>query len=1158
MPQKRLKTLILWVGLFSLILLLSAIVLSLAVHSPSVQAYLLEKLSHSLGYEVKADKLALDFSHGIGINGRNFKVFRPSGEERVAADRIGIVFNLRELIRGNVVPKELLVIAPSIHLMPGKNPFETEYQERSDSADKKLAELMGVFPKVHLQEARVTVGTDDLVLKNLNLSLEKTAGDPLVLSFRLKGTARSMGAKALFSSNGQVRVNENQLPWFDANFSVKEMGLAPFSLPQDLLVKSGLFSMEGRINGSPEKMIQIDGTGRFKNLDFVLIDDGDKKGFSFKSLVVPIHAVYGNGQLKIPSFEVQHAAFNLKGTSTFDFTNPHDPHLNLRVESPFMKKDTFIRIFPSSLLPRWLETRIFPIFSGGNVRVDRFSLDGPWSGLQNLDLQQNAHLLYLQLTCNELTAFKGDQGMAVEEVSGLLKIQEGEIHVSQVKGRFGKSQIYDGSLFLKDLYVDDPHVRVTAEGLFDVQDLLKQADLTLIPEVVQSNIREIETASGKLDGNVEIIYEPGWSFPRIQKAFIHLADCTLTDPEVPFPIMVKEGDLNITQEGGRQFTAEGYWGQSGIKVSGNLGSDWRTGEAHISAMADMDELLGHFYPDLKSSLKFKSKIPCQVALSKKKSWSFHGALDLKQSQMETKKLIVAPFGRDGGVLFSGGIVPGKKFFLRNLQCNLGGSSLTLKGFYNLQNRDDFEFNISSRKLGIKDLGITFKKGGVNSTGSLVCDVSVSASRKMPTKTRLNGDMSVRGLTFSTTAFPYPVKDCDFDLHFSGKDVIVDTLSLKMGKTPFRVKGQFQGWDGMRGHLDIHSDFLDMNDLLPGEISERFKTTDFEPAKFQKEESTVMAPGWKKEAHHFVESSDLHFDITASRVQWQDSNFGPLDVECGLINKDLYVKRSSIKFNSGKLLLRGHLKRGKKPEMLFTSYLEMTHQPVRELPKFLDFIKNRLEGRLTLETLLFAKGNSKKEMLKSLTGSANILMEEGVIKKSNLFIKILDDMSLSRMFKERPPDLSKEGLYFDRIGAHLNIEEGIAKSTNMGMESPVFNAVGEGLADLNSGSVDAEIGVHPMVSADYLVSKIPILGYFLRGDDDTVVAEYFKVTGPISDPDVRYMTFKSMSNGTYSFFKRLILSPKRLFENISEAAKEFEEKGLPLPDESLQPEYEMAR
>ena len=62
---------------------------------------------------------------------------------------------------------------------------------------------------------------------------------------------------------------------------------------------------------------------------------------------------------------------------------------------------------------------------------------------------------------------------------------------------------------------------------------------------------------------------------------------------------------------------------------------------------------------------------------------------------------------------------------------------------------------------------------------------------------------------------------------------------------------------------------------------------------------------------------------------------------------------------------------------------------------------------------------------------------------------------------------------------------------------------------------------------------------------------------MSHPNVEYMAFKSMSHGTYSFFKRLVLSPQRLFENISEAASDFERKGLPLPDKNLQPEHDMA-
>ena len=54
-------------------------------------------------------------------------------------------------------------------------------------------------------------------------------------------------------------------------------------------------------------------------------------------------------------------------------------------------------------------------------------------------------------------------------------------------------------------------------------------------------------------------------------------------------------------------------------------------------------------------------------------------------------------------------------------------------------------------------------------------------------------------------------------------------------------------------------------------------------------------------------------------------------------------------------------------------------------------------KLTMETLLFARGNTKKELLKSLTGSTNILLEQGVVRRSNIFIKILDNLSSNPCF-----------------------------------------------------------------------------------------------------------------------------------------------------------------
>ena len=229
--------------------------------------------------------------------------------------------------------------------------------------------------------------------------------------------------------------------------------------------------------------------------------------------------------------------------------------------------------------------------------------------------------------------------------------------------------------------------------------------------------------------------------------------------------------------------------------------------------------------------------------------------------------------------------------------------------------------------------------------------------------------------------------------------------------------------------------------------------------------------------------------------------------------------------------------------MFSGYLEMNRQPLRELPESLHFIQSNVEGDMTMEALFFAEGNNEKELVSNLTGSVNFDLEHGVVKKSHVFIKIMDFLSLQRVFQERPPDLSKEGLYFEHIGGNIDLEKGMARTEGLTMESPVFNAVVKGEADLNTGVLDAELGILPFVTIDTVISSIPIVGYLLTGDEKALYADYFKVQGPISNPEVNYIALKSMSNGTVGFFKRMFLAPQRLFKSISDATGEFEEKRI---------------
>ena len=45
-------------------------------------------------------------------------------------------------------------------------------------------------------------------------------------------------------------------------------------------------------------------------------------------------------------------------------------------------------------------------------------------------------------------------------------------------------------------------------------------------------------------------------------------------------------------------------------------------------------------------------------------------------------------------------------------------------------------------------------------------------------------MEGKQLFFATRAFPHPIEDCHFKLKFSGDDVHIESLSLKLGKKSF--------------------------------------------------------------------------------------------------------------------------------------------------------------------------------------------------------------------------------------------------------------------------------------------------------------------------------------------------------------------------------------
>ncbi len=186
---------------------------------------------------------------------------------------------------------------------------------------------------------------------------------------------------------------------------------------------------------------------------------------------------------------------------------------------------------------------------------------------------------------------------------------------------------------------------------------------------------------------------------------------------------------------------------------------------------------------------------------------------------------------------------------------------------------------------------------------------------------------------------------------------------------------------------------------------------------------------------------------------------------------------------------------------------------------------------------------------------NILIEKGMIKKkSHVIFKIFEFLSLKNLFKKRPETFSKEGFYFETIMAHITIDNGVLGTDSLMMKSPIFNGIAKGKMDLAGLKIDAEVGVQPLGTVDFLISNIPIVGYILTGKEKSLLVYYFKVEGLSPTPDVRYVPLENLGKSTFGFFKRLFFTPGRIFKDISEVSQEFSQNEASHP--SLDKENKM--
>lgn len=162
-------------------------------------------------------------------------------------------------------------------------------------------------------------------------------------------------------------------------------------------------------------------------------------------------------------------------------------------------------------------------------------------------------------------------------------------------------------------------------------------------------------------------------------------------------------------------------------------------------------------------------------------------------------------------------------------------------------------------------------------------------------------------------------------------------------------------------------------------------------------------------------------------------------------------------------------------------------------------KPALSGRLNVTADFWA--NTDIDFFASLNGSATVEVLKGTLNRFALVTRVLSFVDLKNWLTAHLPDPSVSGIPFDTLTATLKGIGGVFDTRDLRLSGPVMEITARGTVNVDDSTMDMEISLIPFDTVNWLVRKIPIIGRNLSGSSQDLIAAYFQVSGPISDPSV---------------------------------------------------------
>nr|MBA2484883.1 AsmA-like C-terminal domain-containing protein [Nitrospira sp.] len=671
----------------------------------------------------------------------------------------------------------------------------------------------------------------------------------------------------------------------------------------------------------------------------------------------------------------------------------------------------------------------------------------------------------------------------------------GRIRVGKVTGTYGTLQMTDGKAVVSFLDAG-PWMELDVSGNMTAADLVKFLIKTIRADrltTLLAQSREIEGRThptfrlvGPLDQPEGITFAGGEVLAE---------QVSLTNPSLPQRLTALRGRIVFSQTGGALFDqVTANLGEAQLQFNGqisggtpNLFQDFVIRAKGNAAQLRQMVSAGAFPDDLLSGI-----VNAKVLLSGPSGAPhLRGEIGLNDAKLVLPTVGEKPLGAPASLELDADVTRGVGLVISGLELVVPPLRLPLKGRITLGDQFSIDASLASGTVSLSSLPEWINKSGLEA-GNFEVSMDVKGTDAEWKNWRASGWLALTNGLMTVKGLEGPVEDMYLRLKFSKNIADIKQLSFRVKDSDVSLSGALKNWTTKPViAVKVESAQMDLDLLIP--------------------------KGQRSPIREFLETlastSQVSATATIEKGLYKHLRFGGLSgrltIQDGLLDLDRVVSQLGTGHVAGRMVVR--LPKGQ-PADTETS-IRMTGIPFEAVLPLMGVHDQPLTGDLKLTGVLRGHGRNPHGVMPTLNGKTELVAQEGRILKTEkrAIWKILSILNLPAVLQGKV-NLEKEGLQYNRMTATVTIQNGLMKTQNFILDSPVLKISAVGSYDMPTDQLDMIWAVSPFGSYSQFLKSIPLFGRLVAGDRKGLATALFQVKGSMDDPQVTYMPMKSFTTG----------------------------------------------